>query len=287
MTNRSLGWYATINRRNVSHWDIDKPVQEAVVPWITHTVHVKLVDLMRRVGTVRTLKAGEPIFEPHHPVDQLILVTKGITAREVGTIAKAIAIAPPQHFACGNLNFYTAQPCIGHYYALVPSEILCVPHSLMRQLLLKDPELAWLFAMQAELCALSDRLGFASLTSLSVEERIIAFFIAWGKNYGRLVHDEKGEAFCLMPMTIQRKYLTHVVNSSRVSLDKTFTKWHEAGQYYLENEQIRMSFDLMNPVYDWILHNEENALFQRASTFAETVRNDSVVFARHAEGFTN
>lgn len=271
MSNRSLSWYAAIGRVSDLPWSVTAPVRDSVVPWITHAVNIKLRELICRIGVSRSVAAGEDIIPEGAPVDKLVMVTKGVTGREVGRVSQAIALSPPWHFACGNLNFFTEQPCIGKYYALVDSEVVAVPQQLLRKLLRKDPEMAWIFAVQAELCTLSDRLGFGALATLSVEERLKALFISWGRKYGRYEVDSKGRSWCRMPQTVQRKYLAAVVNTSRVSLDKTLHKWKTAGSYVVNGDDLGVSYELLRPTYSWIVRMEENARINRPRTFRESL----------------
>lgn len=271
MSNRSLSWYAAIGWVSDLPWDAGTPVSDSVVPWITHAVNAKLRELICRIGVVRKLKAGENVIPEGAPVDRLVLVTKGVTGREVGRVSQAIALSPPWHFACGNLNFFTEQPCIGKYFALVDSEVVAVPQELLRKILRSDQELAWIFAVQSELCTLSDRLGFGALAALSVEDRLKALFISWGRKYGRYEVDRQGRAWCRMPQTVQRKFLAAVIHTSRVSLDKTLHKWKAEGSYAVAGDEVSVRYELLEPVYSWIVRMEENARISRPKNFRESL----------------
>lgn len=282
MSNRTLGWYAAIERPFDQPWDLEHPVLDPIVPWITHSLHPKLYSLIEKIGTPRALKAEEPLIQPGEPVNQVIVVAKGVTGREVGQISGAIAISPPRHIACGNLNFLTSLPCIGRYFALVDSTVIQVPQKLLRGILQNDRETAWLFSVQAELCTLSDRMGFAIYT-IPVEDRLKAFFIAWARNYGRFAQDASGAGWCVMPSTVQRKYIASVANTSRVSLDKTMRAWRESGAYVSQGSSICMKTSLLEPVYRWMSDMEDNAKIRRPPTFLEFIRD--IEARRQAAGF--
>ncbi len=267
MNNRSLSWYAEIERSPDVFWDAEHPTRDAVMPWITHSVHPEIAGLIERFGTVRQLEPGEDLIPVGSIVDQLILVKKGVTGRELGSLTKAMAIATPGRFACGNLNFFTQQPCIGHYFALVKSEVVSVPQKLLRQVIAKTPQLGVLFCIQSELCTLSDRLSFGAYSTLSVEDRLKCFMLAWHRNYGHTEKDENGNEWCVMPISIQRKYQAMVINTSRISLDKTLKAWKENGVYQFDGDRMRLSVPFLQNAYDWMVRMEETAPIERPMDF--------------------
>lgn len=269
MNRRSLAWYAAIEKTVDLPWDAEHPVTEPVVPFITHAVHPKVVELMLRLGIERHLRAGELIYRTGEPVEHLVLVKKGITAREVGQGSNVIAIATPGHFACGNLNFFSSLACIGRYFALVDSEILFVPQRLMRQMLKTEPDLGHIFSVQLELCTLSDRMAFGAYALSAVSERLKVFFIAWYRNYGRLLQQGAGGSWCVMPLPVQRKYLASVINSSRVWLDKTFKDWSDRGLYALQGDYVLMRPVLLESAYRWMIGMEEAAKNARPDSYTQ------------------
>lgn len=269
MNSRSLAWHAAIERNIDSPWDAEHMTMDPIVPFITHAVHPQIAGLIERLGVRRQLAPEELIFKPGEPVEQLILVKKGITAREVGQITNALAISPPGHFACGNLNFFTSHPCIGRYYAIVTSEIISVPQELVRRIIWSDPALARIMAIQLELCTLSDRMAFGSYAAISVDLRLKAFFIAWYRNYGQYFPEAGGEGWCVMPVSVQRKYLAAVINSSRVWLDKTFKDWKEKALYRVDGNFLLMRPSLLEPAYKWIVQMEEASVNPRPQRFGK------------------
>lgn len=113
MNSRSLAWHAAIERNIDSSWDAEHMTMDPVVPFITHAVHPKIAGLIERLGVVRLLAPEELIFKPGEPVEQLILVKKGITAREVGQITNALAISPPGTSPAGTSTSSRATPASG------------------------------------------------------------------------------------------------------------------------------------------------------------------------------
>lgn len=187
----------------------------------------------------------------------------------MGQFTNAIAISTPGHFACGNLNFFSSHPCIGRYYALVPSEIISVPQSLMKSLMRADPELAQLISIQLELCTLSDRMAFGADTALPADMRLKVFFIAWFRNYGRFVAPEGGEGWCVMPISVQRKYLAAIIAASRVWLDKTFKDWKNRDLYRTDGSFVLMRPSLLEPGYRWLVEMEEASRRARPELFSD------------------
>ena len=57
----------------------------------------------------KTLKE-ERVFSPGERVDHVVLATRGVTARAIGSTkgdSPAIALSTPGHLAAGNLNFFS------------------------------------------------------------------------------------------------------------------------------------------------------------------------------------
>lgn len=254
---QSNAWFARINHPRQETWDGQTPPAVPVYPTIAHALHPKLQNLFLRIGTMRDLDAGQFIVHNDEPVDTLALVLSGITAREVGRGENnAMAIAIAGRLACGNLNFFTAHPCIGSYFALVPSRVVHVRRDLLRAVLEKDFELLWLLCMNAELCTLSDRLSFASMTMLGVESRLKLFFMAWAANYSNLEHSTDGD-WLVMPPSIQRRYLQRVVNTSRCTLDAVLKKWKSKGMMVRCGQMLRVRSELFAECFEWLSHMEE------------------------------
>ena len=80
-----------------------------VMPWIHHRLHPVLVRIFLRLGLSKTLKE-ERVFSPGERVDHVVLVTRGVTARAIGSTkgdSPAIALSTPGHLAAGHLNFFS------------------------------------------------------------------------------------------------------------------------------------------------------------------------------------
>ena len=55
-----------------------------VMPWIHHRLHPVLVRIFLRLGLSKTLKE-ERVFSPGERVDHVVLATRGVTARAIGS----------------------------------------------------------------------------------------------------------------------------------------------------------------------------------------------------------
>lgn len=282
MAHRSLAWYAAISQCYCAPWDAEHPPQDATLPWLYHCLHKKLAALIERVGVTRTLAVNESVFAPGTPADQVVFVKKGVIGRKIGTY-EFMDIIPPGRLACGNLNLLSGQAGMASYFALVPSDVVACPAALFRQLLLKDPELLALFCLQAELASLSDRLAFSICSILPVQDRIKAFFLSWAFCFGDLITINNHTWF-VMPMTIQRNHIASATNTSRVSLDLVLRDWKKEGRYDCRNERVYLRADLLKPIYDWILTQEEPSLVHRHPDFMTTCQNISE--ARALRGIT-
>ena len=110
MTRFTQNWYVSIvqgkNNANSTGAIFSKV---PVMPWIHHRLHPVLVRIFLRLGLSKTLKE-ERVFSPGERVDHVVLATRGVTARAIGSTkgdSPAIALSTPGHLAAGNLNFFS------------------------------------------------------------------------------------------------------------------------------------------------------------------------------------
>ena len=120
-------WEAAIAKpRREAHLDgTSSPVP--IVPWLAPSLHPELRELLARLGSVRRLAAGENVINPEEPVSSLVLVTRGVTGRSVGSpdgqSSEAIAVSTP-----GSRAHCRGQPQLFHAPARI-RPVLC-PHAM-------------------------------------------------------------------------------------------------------------------------------------------------------------
>jgi hypothetical protein len=258
MKYQSLSWLASINHI------LRDSEKQPVFPSIASAAPPCIIRLFERIGIPRTLEAEEPLFSPGSPVNCLVLIRKGVTARAIGSETnKTMAISIPGRIACGNLNFFTGRSCMGNYFAIVPSEVLYIRRELLLGIVENDAELLLHFVKTAELCALSDRMAFAALTLLPVESRLKAFYLAWAANYARYRREPNGEGWLVMPPSLPRKYLCYLVNSSRCSLDEILKKWKASAKFSWSRSEVKIRPSLLQESWQWMREIEEPSAFRR------------------------
>ena len=210
-------WFKDIADTRDAPWDGLSGPKSPVMPWIHPVLHPEIKSLIERWGVERTLAPKDPVLGASERVDQLVMVKSGITARCVSSpfaqSRLSVAIGLPGRLACGNLNFFTGRPCVGRYFALVPSVVVSVPQELVMSLAKKNTEFLLLIAAQFELAALSDRLGFAAETLLDIDERVLAFFMSWASVYGKLTEID-GETWVDMPLILRGRPLPREARNS-------------------------------------------------------------------------
>lgn len=258
MARFSKFWYAAILKsRNGSS---GKSVLESafpVMPWITHALDPRLLDLVNRVGIVKHLKAGELIFSINQPIDQLVTINKGITARSMGNIdGQAIGLATPGRFAAGNLNFFSSRHAIGRYFAITDCELCFCPHTLLRSVLRTDPDLMYSLSAQFECATLSDRLAFACLSLLGAKDRLKAFTLTWAANYGSLIQTEEGLRI-RMPAPMSLQVRSQVANTTPNWIDRILRGWRESGRWVREGDWVTFDPELLQDTYHWMRSLEE------------------------------
>lgn len=257
----SANWLKEIeifrNRSSDDSYDIP------TYPWLAPPLHSKIRSLIERWGVEKELAPKDPVLGAvNDKVNKLVLVKSGITARCFGSVLSvprpAIAFSIPGRLACGNLNFFSHRPCIGSYFALVPSVVVMVPQSLLYSLCEKDPELLMLIAKEFELMNLSDRLGFGVHSILGVEERLLSYFITWTVAFGREEVID-GVSWIRMPAPLRGEALQFVVNCSAAALERALGNLKSSGMLVLQNDTAIIQLSCLLPVHRWIRNIEERS----------------------------
>lgn len=259
-------WFKDIADTRDAPWDGLSGPKSPVMPWIHPVLHPEIKSLIERWGVERTLAPKAPVLGTSERVDQLVMVKSGITARCVSSpfaqSRLSVAIGLPGRLACGNLNFFTGRPCVGRYFALVPSVVVSVPQELVMSLAKKNTEFLLLIAAQFELAALSDRLGFAAETLLAIDERVLAFFMSWASVYGKLTEID-GETWVDMPLILRGEALRYVVNCSSAALERSMTSLKKKGLVVSEADRFRVKLEILKPVHQWLRSAEEASALPR------------------------
>lgn len=259
-------WFKDIADTRDAPWAGLSGPKSPVMPWIHPVLHPEIKSLIERWGVERTLAPKDPVLGTSERVDQLVMVKSGITARCVSSpfaqSRLSVAIGLPGRLACGNLNFFTGRPCVGRYFALVPSVVVSVPQELVMSLAKKNTEFLLLIAAQFELAALSDRLGFAAETLLGIDERVLAFFMSWASVYGKLTEID-GETWGDMPHILRGEALRYVVNCSSAALERSMTSLKKKGLVVSEADRFRVKLEILKPVHQWLRSAEEASALPR------------------------
>lgn len=282
MAKFSQNWYASIvqgkNNTNASDAIFSKV---PVMPWIHHRLHPLLVKIFLKLGITETLKEGQRVFSPNERIDHVVLVTKGVTARAIGSTGgdvHAIALSTPGHLAAGNLNFFSGRPAAGHYFAITNAEVVYVPRNILLGLAKQDRAVNELLQVQFELASLSDRIGFCCLSLLNTEDKLKALASTWALNYGTMVVDKEGRKMIRMPAPLTRKYQILVTNCSSVWLDKVLHKWIRDKNWKRDGEFVLVCPELLEPYYHWLKGCMDEAdTFNYPKTLAEQICSDECV----------
>lgn len=232
-------------------------------PWLAPPLHSKLRSLIERWGVETELAPHDPVLGSNNDkVDKLVLVKSGVTARCFGSVygvqRPAIAFSIAGRLACGNLNFFSHRPCVGSYFALVPSVVVSIPQSLLFSLCEKDPEMLMIVAREFELINLSDRLGFGVHSSLGVEDRLLAYFITWTVAFGREELID-GTPWIRMPAPLRGEALQYVVNCSSAALERALSKLKSSGMYINQTDSALIKLECLLPIHRWLRNIEERS----------------------------
>lgn len=230
-------------------------------PWLAPPLHPRIRSLIERWGVVTELDANEPVLGSFDgKVDRLVLVKSGITARCFGSVfalkRPSVAFSVPGRLACGNLNFFSQRPCIGSYYALVPSVVVSIPQSLLFKVVEQDPQMLMICATEFELINLSDRLGFGVHSLLGVEDRLLSYFLSWSVAFGREEQID-GESWIRFPTPLRGTALQSVINCSAAALDRAVGALKQDGNYVTETDTARIRLSVLLPVHRWMRNVEE------------------------------
>ena len=217
--------------------DSDDSYNIPIYPWLAPPLHPKIRSLIERWGVEKEVPANAPVLgHINERVDKLVLVKSGVTARNFGSACSverpSVAFSVPGRLACGNLNFFSQRPCIGSYYALVPSVVVSIPQSLLFKVCEQDPGMLLLCATEFELINLSDRLGFGAHSRLGVEDRLLAYFLTWSVAF---------------------------VSCSAAALERALGNLKQDGHYVTDNDSARIRLSVLEPIHKWIRNNEEKS----------------------------
>lgn len=207
-------------------------------------------------------RAGDPVLGGQSDrVDKLVLVQSGITVRHFGSPyaqnQNAYAISLPGRLACGNLNFFTSMPCVGRYYALVPSTVTAVSQDLLRAMCRKDSESCITVMQEFEDIALTDRLGFGATVALPIRDRILAFLLTWAEALGTLESID-GALWVSIPTPLSNDALRKVIYSSQAAFERAWRALREDGIYVADGDRARVLLSALEPVHRWLGHQEEH-----------------------------
>mgnify|MGYP005958561863 CR=1 FL=1 len=249
--------------------DLNEETEESsidfpIFPWITPVVHPAIMKLFVHLGVKVSFEANEQIlFGKDNQVDHIAILTRGLTGRYFGSTSalprRSMAISVPGRFACGNLNFFSHRPCIGRYYAIVPSELLVIKQSLLKGMCLRDPHLLNVISSQFELNNLSDRLGFGAQSMLSVKERALMFYLSWSAMFGKLVEAD-GTMWVDVPLPLRGEILADVVLCSPTALELALREIKQSRALVVQGDKARISLDALRPLYTWVCQSEEKGI---------------------------
>lgn len=227
-----------------------------LVPWICPPLHPALLRLVRNIGRETVLEPGERIYSEGEPVNRFAIVQKGLIARKLGDFAERsdnrIGLAGPGNIASGNLNIFSHRPAIGRYEALVPTSIVWCDQRMLLSIVETDRELFKLLALQCELCALSDRLAFATMNLLESDEALKILLLSWTVHFGRLDGD-----YVVTPRILVRDTIRNVLGCSIGWLDKLLSDWRRNAWREQRGAVLYYRLELLQSANDLLCELEE------------------------------
>lgn len=259
----SRSWFSELEKSRDQSFLVDDTNRFPIFPWLAPTLHPEVQSFINRWGVEKHLKPKDPVLgHVTDRVDQLVLVKSGITIRYFGSPyaskSHCFAFSAPGRLACGNLNFFTHRPCIGSYFAALPSTVVSVPQKLVDSVCKSDPEFMRLLVQEFEVINLTDRLGFGALFLLSVEERLLAFYLTWAANFGHLeiIDDEE---WIRMPIPLRGEVLLGILGCSQSAIERYMAQIKQDGVYVVEDNSARIKLSVLRPIHNWIRNHEEKA----------------------------
>ncbi len=268
----ALSWFAELNERIARHpcvWDEKNPPRDPVLPFVTHPVHPRLAELVRRVGVRKRVKAGAPLTPEDSPVTSLAILERGVALRTLGHGGKTSGLTLPGRIAYGNLNFFTSQPCFGSYGAVTECEVTEVPQKLLKGILPLEPGLPLILCTQFELARQSDRLAFTLLSELPAPDRLKAFYLVWCAALGSAERSPDGTEWITAPALPPRRVVARVVSASEVSVGTDAARWRRDGLLESSRQGFRARPALFDSVWEWFGEEEEPGEIRRSGTVEE------------------
>lgn len=271
----SSDWLGALRRYRVDSADVAQSAMP-FLPWLTPTVHPRIIELLDQLGHVRFLQKDEKIFHARSPVDKIAYVRAGVTARTAGDphaqSASAMAIATPGRLATGNLNFFTQRAAFGRYFAVVPAEIVICDRQDVYDVVIHDAELLRIFACQFEASALSDRIAFISMALHDAQSRLKTFSCAWAICFGEMVTDETGLEWIKMPVPLTRQVRASIIKVSSNCIDNILKQWMRAGLYLRKGDCVWIQPHLVEDIYQWMRRTDESVLSRLPSQLTHLIK---------------
>lgn len=231
-----------------------------IVPWLTTPLAPSLRKIIRQLGRSRTIPAQTPLFARYENIDHIVLTQSGVSGRYLGSpytqATISMAIAPPGCIAAGNLNLFTGRAAIGRYITLTKCQMLFCRKDHFLQAIRHDLETLRLVIQQWELITLSDRLGFACASLLSVDQRFQAFLLSWSLFYGRKkwINDR---LWIEVPYPISRRSLANILRCSPKWLDTLLKTWQNDERIQRNGSWLWIRAEALNEIIHIIAHLEE------------------------------
>lgn len=231
-----------------------------IVPWITTPLAPTLRHIVRQLGRIRRIPAQTPLFARYENIEHIVITQKGVSGRFLGSpytqATVSMAVAPPGCLAAGNLNLFTGRAAIGRYITLTKCEMLFCRKEHFLQAIHHDPALLSLLIQQLELINLSDRLGFACASLLTVDQRFQAFLLAWSLFYGcRQIIQER--LWIEVPYPISRRALANILRCSPKWLDTLLKHWQNEERIQRQGSWLWIRADSLNEIIHIIANLEE------------------------------
>ncbi len=217
-------------------------------PWVHPEEHPRIQAIYREHGRPLRVRHGE-VIKHGGESNRLFFLTKGLCAYYVATETArptVLSLIIPGR-VMGDITCVSGERVNVVTRALKDSELLTVPPTTLLQAMSLDPRMAVLAARSLIAKEESHLEGMVANFTLEPAARLKALLKVLILSYRAAVTP----GWNVVPLLLSNKHYGSIVNLTRVSVSRLFSRWIDEGLVRKHTRQIEVQDRLFDDLYDW------------------------------------
>ena len=217
-------------------------------PWVHREEHPKIQAIYRELGRPHHVRRGE-VIKHGGESNRLFFLSRGLCAYYVaGEVARPtiLSLIIPGR-VMGDITCISGDRVNVVTRAIKDSELLVVPPSALIEAMSRDPAMAVIAARSMISKQESHLEGMVANFTLEPSARLKALLKALILSY----RDTLAPGWNLVPLLLSNELYGSIVNLTRVSVSRIFSRWIEEGLVRKQGRQIEVQSSLFDDLYDW------------------------------------